>query len=811
MNESINGCLRRRRVVSACAAAAVLLLVDGGLATVASAQGAAPIMEEVVVTARKRGAESIQDIGGSIQVLGGDALTEQVSTGFADYMRDVPSLSANSSGSGQAQLSMRGISSARLNHANPNIPSTVSLYLDETPISTSGFNPDSALFDLDRIEVLRGPQGTLFGASSMSGAIRLIPNDPVFDEFQGSVSVTGFGTEDGSASYQGHGVINLPVNDRFALRGVAYNLANGGYIDNIYSGEDDYNDETITGGRLTGLWDATDALSVKGMVIYQEMDAGGRAQEQRANDPAETTTGFGYDLALADESDDQLIITDERQNVKFVDDEFEDQFLLASLQFDLELDQYSVTSITSYFDREMENTLDDTRRTRNLLGLANSFGAAGEPVFALGDYDPETLEGAIPLRQVDLENRTENEKFTQELRVNSRFAGPFNVVAGLYYESDSRQLDQVNDLDGLDAWINSPSNLDGFFLGGTFGSSLDNAYFDGTFDVDTTQFAVFAEASYEVGDLELTAGGRYFDYEQEAFIRWQGWVEFSDDLLDETTSESGFNPMAELAYRPNDDLMLYAKAAKGFRIGSVQQFINPTFCAEELTELGLDGVPTTIDGDSLWNYEAGAKATLFGGSTTANVSVYQMDWEDARTQTFLSCGWIAEFSLVDVVSRGMEVELTTQPMEGLLLHLAAAYNQSEVDGDLGPSAPPIAADGDTAPFSPEWSLNAGFRYQVDRAFNGFDWYLSGDVSYLSSQFNELGTQQLERIKLPSSTVVNLFSGLSRGQWKVGVFLRNLTDERIVMGADTDRQRPAQLAVGRPRNAGIQVTYDFAGG
>lgn len=777
----------------------------------ARAQGNGAMMEEIVVTARKRGAESIQDIGGSIQVLDGGALTEQVTTGFADYMRDVPGLSANSSGSGQAQLSMRGISAARLNHANPNIPSTVSLYFDETPISTSGFNPDSALFDLDRVEVLRGPQGTLFGASSMSGAIRLIPNEPVFDEVQASVSASGFTTEDGSDSYMGHGMLNLPVNDRFALRGVAYNIANGGYIDNIYSGEDDFNDETITGGRLAGLWDVTDTLSAKSMVMYQTMDSGGRPQEQRLNDPAETTTGFGYDLALPSETMDQLVITDERQNVKFVDNEFEDRFVLASLQLDLELDRFSVTSITSYFDREMENTLDDTRRTRNLLGLANSFGAAGVPVFALGDFDPVTLEGAIPLAQVDLENRTENEKFTQELRVNSRFTGPFNFVAGLYYEDDSRQLDQVNDLDGLDAWINSPSGLDGFVLGGTFGSSLDNAYFDGTFDVDTTQFSAFAEASYEFGDFELTGGGRFFSYEQDAFIRWQGWVEFSDDRLDEQTSESGFNPMAELAYRPTDDVTVYAKAAKGFRIGSVQQFINPTFCESELAQLGLDGVPTTIDGDSLWNYEAGAKTRLFGGTTTANVSVYQMNWDDARTQTFLACGWIAEFSVVDIVSRGVELEITSQPTDRLVLQLAAAYNTSEVDGDLGPDAPPIAADGDTAPFSPEWTVNAGFRYQVDDAFNGFDWYLRGDVSYVSSQFNELGTQQLERIKLPSSTVMNLFSGVSRDQWKIGLFIRNLTDERIVMGADTDRQRPAQLAVGRPRNAGVQFTYDFAGG
>jgi outer membrane receptor protein involved in Fe transport len=764
----------------------------------------------VVVTARKRGAESIQDIGGSVQVLGGDALTEQVATGLSDYIRDVPSLSANTSGTGQAQLSMRGISATRLNHANPNIPSTVSVYFDETPVSTSGFNPDAALFDLDRVEVLRGPQGTLFGASSMAGAIRLIPKAPVTDQLLVTADVSGFETRDGSTSYTGHGVVNLPVNDRFALRGVAYQIANGGYIDNLYTGEEDYDDEDIRGGRLTGLWDVTDALTARAMVMYQSSDSGGRPQEQRRDDPAETTTGFGYDLALPSESDDQFIITGERQNVKFVDNEFEDEFVLSSLQFDLTLDRFAFTSVTSYFDREMDNTLDDTRRTRNLLGLANALGAAGEPVFALGDFDPVTLEGAIFLDQVDLKNRTRNEKFTQELRVASRLRGPLNFVAGVYYEDDSRQLEQVNVLEGLDAWIQSPSGLDGFALGSTFGSPLDDAYFDGVFDVDTTQVSVFAEANLEFGAFELSAGGRYFDYEQEAFIHWRGWVEFGDDILDEKTSENGFNPKVEAVYRPTEETTLYTRAAKGFRVGSVQQFINPVFCEAELADLGFDGVPTTIDGDSLWNYEAGVKQSFFGGTTTANVSVYQMDWEDARTQTFLSCGWIVEFSIVDIVSRGVELEIVSQPTDRLGLQFAAAYNRSEVDGDLGPDAPPIASDGDEPPFTPDWKLTAGFRYEIPDAFRGLDWYLRGDVSYVGSQFNELGTDQLERIELPSNTVVNLYSGIERDNWELSLFIRNLTDERIVTGADTDRQRPAQLTVGRPRNVGLRLKYSFDG-
>jgi len=765
-------------------------------------------MEEIVVTARKRGVESIQDIGGSIQVLGGDTLAETVATGFADYMRQVPSLSANTSGVGQAQLAMRGITATRLNHANPNIPSTVALYFDEAPISTSGFNPDSSLFDIARIEVLRGPQGTLFGASSMSGNIRVIPNDPSTEAFTARVGITGFGTEDGDGSYSGHGVFNMPLSDSFAIRAVGFSVSNGGFIDNIYSGEENYNDERISGGRLMGLWRATDLLTAKATVMYQNAASDGRPQEQRRNDPRELVTGSGYDLALSNESTDQLIITDERQNVKFVDNEFDDEFVLTSLQFDLELDRYSLTSITSYFDREMDNTLDDTRRTRDLIGLANQFGASGQPVFALGDFDPVTLDGAIFLEQVDLENKTRNEKFTQELRVSSRLDGPVNFVAGLYYEDDSRRLDQVNDLDGLDDWIASPNDLDGFF-GSNFGSPLENAYFDGTFDVDTTQFAAFAEISYAFGDFELLAGGRFFDYEQDAFIRWQGWVEFSDDLLDETTSESGFNPKVELLYRPTDESIFYARAAEGFRVGSVQQFINPTFCADELADLGIDGVPTTIDGDSLWNYEVGTKQTLFGSRTTANISVYQMDWEGARTQTFLNCGWIVEFALVDIVSRGVELEVVSQLTDSLNLNLAAGYNDSQVDGNLAPSDPPIASDGDTAPFAPEWTVNAGFRYQWDEAFNDSDLYLRGDVSYVSSQFNELGTEQLERIEIPSSTVLNFYSGLTGEQWEVGVFVRNLTDERIVMGADTDRVRPAQLTIGRPRNYGVQLTYNFA--
>lgn len=765
-------------------------------------------LEEVIVTARKRGAESMQDIGGSIQAIGGESLTEKGASGFSDYMRLVPGLAANNAGGGQAQISMRGVNATRLNHANPNVPSTVGVYIGETPISTSGFNPDAGLFDLDRVEVLRGPQGTLFGASSMSGVLRIIPNEATTDAFSGAVGISGYMTEDGAPSSSVHGVVNLPVSNTFAVRILGYSIVNGGYIDNIYSGEDDYNDENIFGTRISTRWNINDTVAAKTMLIYQNTSAEGRPEEGVSGDPLELTDGFGVFLPVLGESERQFTITDDLQNAKIIDDTFEDEFYLASLQLNADVEDYSITSITSYFDRDIENTLDDNRRTRTFFRAANlnGDGAVNRPL--LGDYDPVTLEGAIITGSEPMFNVTENKKFTQELRLASSFEGSVNFVAGLYYERDSRDLRQDSILPGLDAWVNSSNQLDGWLSGGTHGAVEEDAYFVGDFNVDTSQIAAFAEATWEIGNFELTAGGRYYSYEQESFIHWQGWVEFSDDLMDEDTSEDGFNPMLEVVYTPNEDVLLYAKAAQGFRLGGVQQFINQSFCGAELQSFGINEVPTSIESDSLWNYEVGVKSTLFEGSTTVNASTYYIDWEGARTQSFLNCGWIIEYDIADIVSKGVELEVSSQVSEMLRLNFGASYNNSEVSGDaINGSGGALALDGDRAPFSPEWTINAGFDYRRPIAFNDIHWFLRGDISYVSDQVSELGTQQLASIDIPSSIQLNVYTGFEKEGWSVTLFARNLSNERIVTGVDTDRMRPAQYAIGRPRNIGVTVTFE----
>ncbi len=762
------------------------------------------MLEEVVVTARKRGAESLQNIGGSIQAIGGDALAAKAAVGFNDYMRSVPSLGTNNSGTGQTQLTMRGINTTRLNHANPNVPSTVGVFFDETPLTTSGFEPDASLVDIDRIEVLRGPQGTLFGASSMSGMIRIIPKAPDFEKFTVDGGFSGFHTDDGGPSYSGHAVLNIPVTDAFAARIVGFNISNGGFIDNVYrfGTDDDYNSENIYGGRFTGLWTATDSLTLKGTIAYQNSHADGRPDEYIPFDPvAGVGLATGDSILVTGEQLSQFQVTDELQTSKILDDTYDDETWFAALQADLDLgDRARVTSVTSYSDRRMFNLLDDAVRFRDIFLSVGANCAVGA-----GPCLGANLE--IPISVVPFHNRTAMDRFSQDLRANIDITDSVSAVVGVYYEDETRKFEQDIPILGLDAWHVAIGNFGGFVPVSLADEAqgVDNG-FDGVFDVGTRQYAFYGEASIELGDFELIGGLRYFDYKQDAFIRWVGWIEFGDDILDATIEDSDINPKAEIIYRATDDLLFYANAAKGFRLGSVQQFIHPVFCAAELAALGVTQIPTTIENDSLWNYEGGVKTTLFGGTTTANVSAYYIDWKDARTQVFLACGWIPEFNDIQIESEGVELELASRLTDSLAVNFGVGYNDAQL------SEPALSINGqkgDPTPYAPEWTVNAGFDFVLPRAVGDWDWFLRADASYVSKQFTELGTgTSLARHTIPSSTTANLYTGFGGERWDVTFFARNLTNEEIVTGADIDRRQPLQFSRGRPRNFGVSFRFSM---
>ena len=791
-------------------------------------------IEVIMVSARKRGNESIQDIGGSIQAISGEKLVSKAALGFDDYMRSVPGLSANNSGSGQTQITMRGAASTRLNHANPNVPATASIYFDETNVTTSGFNPDGSLIDVARVEILRGPQGTLFGASAMTGAIRIIFNEPNLDETIIKGRFSSYGTKDGSASSNGDLTLNLPLTDNFAIRASGYTAYKGGYIDNVYPTtgiDEDINDESIEGGRLKALWEVSDSLTLRGLVSFQETHSNGRPDEQQIDDP---NAGIGLQsvanglstssIMLPGESLSQFNVKEELQVSKIVAETFDDKYTLMTFQFDKEWDNLNLTGITSYFDREFENTLDDTYRTRDWINVANeSWFGVGNGLINLGS-DPADANKAVPVIASPFNNDTKQERFSQELRLSSNFGGSFNFIAGIYYEDDSRAFEQNNIIPGLDEWVTEIAGP-GFFGSDDpffYGQSLENNWFEGRYSFDTQQISLFGEASWDFGDVEFILGGRYYDYTQDAHILFAGYIEFAvgGDTLVDVIEESGFSPKAELVYKPTEDLTLYTSVSEGFRLGSVQQFISPA-CINELQNIGAIGpneslkdIPTTIDSDTLMNYEVGFKSNFNDGRTRINVAAYKIDWRDARSQVFLGCGWILEGNFFDIESKGVELNADTSLTDDLDVSLNIGWNNAEI-ASVKAGAEALGSVGDPTPMAPEWNISVGFDYYIENVFKDFSGFIRGDASYTSEQYSNLGSGteattlgSISRIEVPSSTVVNLFTGISLNNWELSLFIRNLTDERIITGVDVDRRSPVVYSRARPRNIGVSLKFEF---
>lgn len=762
-------------------------------------------IEEVVVTAQKRGvAESIQDIPSSLQAIGSDTIDKNQLKNFAEYAQLVPSLIANDSGGGQTQISMRGVFAARVSHAQPQTRSTAAMYVNDIPVTTAAFNPDAGLFDIERVEVLRGPQGTLYGSGSMSGAIRLIPQAPNLESTAGSISASVGIAEDSDEIYEVNGMLNLPLGDTFALRGVGYYSEKGGYIDNVFTGDDAYNDEEMYGGRLTGRWVPSDTFSLEGMLIYHNSEADGRADEYVVGDP-ETFTGrvSGASMVAAGESLSQHTITDDYQISKpNGTDPFDDEFYILGLTAEWETSWATIVSATSYFDREYMNVLDDNQRIRDILG-ATSF-VSGQPFFST------------------LFNESEQEQFTQEIRFVSTEDAPFQWLFGLFYSNEEKQFNQQQPTPGLDPFLLAIGLPDS----AGFGAGADMV-FEGVQSVDTEEMAAFGEMTFAFGSrdqFEFTVGARAFEYEQDTEQLFVGVAigTFDGERFKGDISESDISPKFLFNYRMTNDNMLYASASEGFRLGGTNTAIpvagagNPslTDCGPSLDAVGIPFPLPDVDSDSLWQFEIGSKNTLWGGKARANIAAYYIDWEDFQTQVFLPCGFIVEVNSGKLVSKGVELDFAADLTDDLSVNLGVAYTNSELDED---SQFLQASKGDAAPFVPDWHVTGGFDYRQPVDFVGAkEWYLRGNVVYVSERdsqfskdgFTEPGGLSIPNFKLPSYTTANLYTGLVTDNWEFAFFIKNLTDEQIVSGIDFDRRQPATYTVARPRTFGFNVKYSF---
>jgi outer membrane receptor protein involved in Fe transport len=730
-------------------------------------------LEEVLVTATKR-VQSLQEVGMSVTAVSETELQNMGIDSYLDFAVRIPNLGTAFQSDGRFDAnspSLRGV----FGSGDKSSAATTGFYIDDVPV-TSALQP--RVLDLERIEVLRGPQGSLYGARPMGGTIRLITQQPSLDASYGAVHTSLSMVEDGDQNYAVDGNYNVPlIKDTLALRVAGYYGSLSGIYDRVYdptwtnyqTGEEvtgttpafpknkDVDDEDYWGGQVFLKWMVTENFSVTPKFMYQKIEADG--------------------LPFADVDPENM------ETPRFFDSEEpgEDEWWIASVVLNWSLKAGDITSTTAYYERETEEAEEEHTFLDFIYGAA-----VGIPI--------------TPLESV-LTTTSEYENFSHETRFTSSFEGPWNFTVGIFYADNQfvRGYPPALQVGANDA------------LNEAAGAQLDIIPGDLIFITnqpeDVEELAIYGEVTWDVTDrLSLTAGGRWYDTEVDFLSVSDGFANGGPSEFSGNQSESGFNPKVMASMNLTDDVNVYASAAKGFRIGGVNGQLSPTLCGEELDRVGLDPDQLrTYDSDDLWSYEAGIKSTLANNRVSLNAAVFFIDWNDALQVQRLACGFQVDANIGNVESTGFEVEMSAAPIEGLTLQLGVGYTDTEVKDAAGF---PGYLEGDELHGVPDWTGTGSVEY-VFPAFG--EWYgrVRADGNYYgeSTSFNN-GTV----VERESWEALNLRAGVMNENWDVTLFADNVTDERANLADNRSiaAEMPGRprIVTNRPRTIGLEARYRF---
>ena len=575
------------------------------------------IIEEIIVTSTRREA-NVQSVPLSVHVLTDEDIERLGATGYADYARTVPGVSFTDIGLGGEKQVIRGISTvANLPEVNP----TTSLYLDEVPVMGGGvgvhYHANPMLVDIERIEVLRGPQGTLFGASSMGGAIRIITEQPDISEREGFLSAVVSSYDGGGDGYELRGMYNVPLNDgRAAIRAVGYYRDMDGFIDNLTTGINNVNTDDIVGARLSGTVLLSDNVSITGRIAYQDSESAGNSIEEIEDGPR-------LHSRLPESNGDEWV------NYNLV--------------VNVDSKWATLLSSTSYLDRSLSLTLDISPFIDAVFGFSNPFWTN------IAD---------------------DSREFVQEFRLISDEEDQLSWVAGAYYQHLSQDFFQDFPAPGFDAQTDNAAANAGV------PDNLAISHYNNTLE----QLGLYGEATYAITDqIDMIAGARWFDISQDTSNTTIGLFLAGAPLESGIANESGVTPKIGLSFTYSEDLTLYATAAEGFRAGgnNTGEGSDSPECIAELASIGYSEYPSSYDSDSLWSYELGAKTRWLDGRASLNAAVYHIDWSDMRTQRFLDCG-ITFRPKTRATRQSMESSwnLSPSPTDSFDIILAASYTDA---------------------------------------------------------------------------------------------------------------------------------------
>jgi iron complex outermembrane receptor protein len=763
-----------------------------GLAVSASAQTAAPVdasagLQEIVVTANKLNAQKVLDTPASIQAISGDALQAAGASGIMSIAGDVPGLSIQDLGPGDKKYVIRGINSTG--------DSTTGVYYGEAVISGTntddggGFESDIRLYDMDRIEVLRGPQGTLYGASSMSGTIRFIPKEPDLNQFGGYLTAEGSGTEHAGGNYNFNGAMNFPLIDGIlGVRVVGWRVYDSGYINQIRVGEGvsglagttppttqpvqalgflkGVNDDDVSGGRAILRYTPTDRLSIDLNYTTQTETSDGSSRYT----PAGTVAFHGGPIAPVDGCD--LCNTDLTQSP------WNDNLTVFGATVNYDTGAGVVTGTANQFDRRTGFSFDST---------------------------PVLISNGVNVPAQTFEPRT-RDVTSSEIRYASAFDSPVNFVAGLYRQYDHQFLTvDVLATNGFGLPIGpfcDNNSCDAYNFPGT-----GTTFFGRTDERWTTQYAGFGEVTWKLADNWTAVGGiRYFTESlQGVQVQTHPFGGFppGPTLVPLPDPNMTFNKVtwkANLSYKVNEGLLAYGTASTGFRGGGLNAVSEP-----------FEPIPAAYAPDSLINFEFGAKGRLASGLFDYQADVYFIRWSNIQVQETTPDGaFVYQGNAGEAKVKGVEFEFTAHPIE----YLAASFAGSYQDAFLAQGAtaaeytanPTLGLTGDAIPNVPRVQLNLGLNYRRPIA-NGWDGTAAADVSYRDAENSYFASNGFN-IPLAPYTLVGLRAGVITGPWTATAFVRNLTDKRAQVSAINSAQDPDALLTVQPRTIGLTVTRTF---
>ena len=761
------------------------------------------ISEDVTVTAMKR-EETVFNTPVSVTAPTEEVLRERGVETIEQVASNVAGFAVQNLGPGQSQVSMRGVSSGQIARDQPGPKEEVGSYLDESVISFLLFTPDISLFDMNRIEVLRGPQGTAFGSGSLSGTVRYISNQPefgvnrYFGELSGS-SISG-GNQGGSV----RAGVNAALGSSAALRVVGYFDHLAGYMDAVQpdlSVKKNVNTGDRTGVRAAVTIAPDDRLTITPRVLYQKMESDGWNRIDIFNILANPYTTTRPPVTLGG-----------RKLFTQIDEPYTDKFFLGDLNVRYDFGPVALTSITSYTHRDIDVVRDAGALTSSITG-----GTIGLP------ENVYTLDA--PLDDV-----TKAHGWTEELRLSGG-KDRFVWVGGGFYSDATKKYGQDLDVAGFTAVSGVPSQ--------GLRAPTDHLFFS-DLSYKTKQFALFAEGTLSVtSQFDLTAGLRYYNYKddkQQIFDGIFGNDNNGTSLVSQPgkTKGDGFAPRFIASYKVTDSTNINAQVSKGFRLGGINDPLNVPLCtASDLVVFG--GRPGFKD-ETVWNYEIGSKSRLFGGRGSLNVSGFYEDLRDLQVAvTAGSCSSRLIFSVPKARSIGGEFEFAVAPSDRFDFALSAGYNDSELRSDVRDGTGAIVSgieSGKRLPSVPKFqmALSATYQQPITAGLTG---YLNGAYQHTGSRFTQVGDELLGTLNmnsfaphtiggpltqntftydplLPAYDIVNARVGVRHANWDVALFCNNVTDERAFLALDRERDTRARIGylTNQPRTFGISTRLDF---